>query len=117
MAQKADFGGTARLYAVGFSIGSKGYIGKADVPRDFWEYDPTTNTWVQEANFPAGEEHWSATGFNIGTKGYLGLVGSNGYLLDFFEFNPATHTWTAIAGFGGEPRCCHVSFSIGNKDM
>ena len=25
--QKADFGGTARLDAVGFSIGSKGYIG------------------------------------------------------------------------------------------
>ena len=25
--QKADFGGTARYYAVGFSIGSKGYIG------------------------------------------------------------------------------------------
>ena len=25
--QKADFGGTARYGAVGFSIGSKGYIG------------------------------------------------------------------------------------------
>ena len=25
--QKADFGGTARAVAVGFSIGSKGYIG------------------------------------------------------------------------------------------
>ena len=25
--QKADFGGTARYCAVGFSIGSKGYIG------------------------------------------------------------------------------------------
>ncbi len=53
--QKADFGGTARYDAVGFSIGSKGYIGTGfsgsytpfnSVPtKDFWEYDPSTNTW------------------------------------------------------------------------
>ena len=41
--QKADFGGTARNAAVGFSIGSKGYIGTGydgSYCKDFWEYDP-----------------------------------------------------------------------------
>ena len=43
--QKADFGDTARIYAVGFSIGSKGYIGTGEVvgggyTKDFWEYMP-----------------------------------------------------------------------------
>jgi hypothetical protein len=51
--QKADFGGTARLFAVGFSIGSKGYIGTGIigsappgiiVTKDFWEYDPGSCT-------------------------------------------------------------------------
>jgi len=45
--QKADFGGTAREQAVGFFIGSKGYIGTGwdgiNVYKDFWEYDPATN--------------------------------------------------------------------------
>ena len=42
--QKADFGGTARFFATGFSIGSKGYIGTGwDLVvnyKDFWEYTP-----------------------------------------------------------------------------
>ena len=39
--QKADLGGTARRGAVGFSTGSKGYIGTAwNITKDFWEYDP-----------------------------------------------------------------------------
>jgi len=44
-AQKTDLGGTARNEAVGFSIGSKGYIGTGNVSnngtsfsKDFWEY-------------------------------------------------------------------------------
>jgi len=41
--QKTDFGGTVRQGAVGFSIGSKGYIGTGydgnySYYKDFWEY-------------------------------------------------------------------------------
>ncbi|MBL0184035.1 MAG: hypothetical protein IPP96_17830 [Chitinophagaceae bacterium] len=52
--QKADFGGVARQNAVGFSIGSKGYIGTGRNPaylKDFWEYDPTANNWSQKTDF------------------------------------------------------------------
>ena len=38
--QKADFGGVARFTAVGFSIGSKGYVGTGSLQKDFWEYTP-----------------------------------------------------------------------------
>jgi len=52
--QKADFGGTARFEAVGFSIESKGYIGTGNdgssYLKDFWEYDPAANTWTQKAD-------------------------------------------------------------------
>ena len=43
--QKADYGGTGRKNAVGFYIGSKGYIGTGwdgmgdSYDKDFWEYD------------------------------------------------------------------------------
>ena len=54
--QKANFGGGARTGAVGFSIGTKGYVGTGidanDLLRkDFWEYDPVTNKWTRKANF------------------------------------------------------------------
>jgi len=75
--RKADFGGTARYYATGFSIGAKGYIGTGaeggggPYTKDFWEYDPTTNTWTRKADF-GGTARYGAGGFSIGTKGYLG---------------------------------------------
>ncbi|MCX5849701.1 MAG: hypothetical protein NTW65_09645 [Deltaproteobacteria bacterium] len=55
--QKADFGGTARGFAVGFSIGNKGYIGggvSTAWNNDFWEYDPANDTWTQKADFGGG---------------------------------------------------------------
>ena len=72
--QKADFGGTARYGAVGFSIGSKGYIGTGydgSYIKDFWEYDPAANTWTQKADF-GGTARYGAVGFSIGSKGYIG---------------------------------------------
>ena len=53
--QKADFGGPGRLYAVGFTIAGKGYVGTGQSGafpnytyyKDFWEYDPNSNTWTR----------------------------------------------------------------------
>jgi hypothetical protein len=42
--QKADFGGTGRYYAIGFSISGKGYLGtgytSGGFVKDFWEFTP-----------------------------------------------------------------------------
>ncbi|MBP9083832.1 MAG: T9SS type A sorting domain-containing protein [Bacteroidia bacterium] len=121
--QKAHFGGTARWGAVGFSMGSKGYLGTGfsnDVAteyKDFWEYDPALNTWTQKADFGGTARH-SAVGFSIGSKGYLGTGSSNIYpytFKDFWEYDPALNTWTQKAGFGGTARYLAVGFSIVGK--
>jgi len=119
--QKADFGGTARCFAVGFSIGNKGYIGTGGSSvslKDFWEYNPTNNTWTQKADL-GGVNRACAVGFGIGAKGYLGT--GNRYvdnvlinLQDFWEYDPANDTWVQAADFPA-PRYAAVGFSVGAK--
>ena len=121
--QKADLGGMARSGVVGFSIGSKGYIGTGILElgygytKEFWEYDPAANTWTQKADF-GGTARDGAVGFSIGSKGYIGtgMDGSSPYYKkDFWEYDPAANTWTQKADFGGTARTDAVGFSIGSK--
>jgi len=127
--RKADFGGGIRYGAVGFSIGSIGYIGGGsngendidnDNDNDFWAYNPIADTWTRKADCGdfAGGTPYNAVGFSIGNKGYIG-TGSDGwpraYLKDFWEYDPATNTWTKKADFGGTGRMAAVGFSIGNR--
>lgn len=114
---KADFMGTARKYATGFSIGSKGYIGTGNdgaYKKDFWEYDPTTNAWTQKANF-GGTARKGATSFSIGNKGYIGTGYNGKYQKDFWEYNPTTNVWTKKAEFKGAARTSAAGFSVGAK--
>ncbi|NOU37663.1 MAG: hypothetical protein HOO89_03050 [Ferruginibacter sp.] len=117
--QKANFGGAVRYGAVGFTIGTKGYIGTGqDVDsykNDFWEYNPSSNTWVQKANF-AGAARSYAVGISIGTKGYVGTGNSTiGRQNDFWEYDPNTNTWLQKANFGGTERYSAVGFAFGSK--
>lgn len=112
--KKADFAGGNRVYAVGFAIGDRGYVGLGydnSSKRDFWEYNPTSNTWTKKADFP-GETRLDAVGFSIGNNGYVGLGSSK---KDFWQYNPYANTWTQMADFEGEARVSAVGFSIGNK--
>src|SRR5436190_3572863 len=115
--QKADFGGAARSGAVGFSIGSKGYIGTgADsgfvFQKDFWEYDPATHAWTQKADF-GGEGRWRAVGFSIGSKGYIDS--SSGVYSDSWEYDRDTNAKTQKADYGGIVRSEAVGFAIGSN--
>jgi gliding motility-associated-like protein len=117
--QKADFGGSARRLAVGFAIGTKGYIGTGDdgsVKNDFWEYDPVGNTWSIKANF-VGAARNNAVGFAIGTKGYIGtgVDGSANFLNDFYEYDQTSNTWLARAALPAAGRNAAVGFAIGTK--
>jgi hypothetical protein len=118
--QKDNFGGGGRTFAVGFCIGTKGYIGTGNAGvgayyNDFWEYDPITNAWSQKANF-GGASRSAAVGFSIGTKGYIG-TGTNGssFFNDFWEYDPSSNIWTQKANLSGPPRSFAVGFCIGNK--
>ena len=127
--QKTDFEGGERESAVGFSIGDKGYIGtglnydgsllKRSEYKDFWEYDPASNSWTKKADFPGGVR-FDAVGFSIGNKGYFGMGSDNGMIgerdkTDFWEYDPVSDSWTKKADFPGGKRSGVVGFSIGNK--
>ena len=115
----SDFEGVARIDAVAFSIGNKGYVGTGydgyERLKDFWEYDVERNTWTQKADFP-GVPRNGAIGFATDTMGYIG-TGYDGVnrLKDFWEFNPDSNKWFQRADFEGFARYGAIAFSINNK--
>ncbi len=114
---KSNFGGSERYGAVGFSIGTKGYMGTGWAgarTKDFWEYDPASDTWTQKADF-AGKARVFASGFSIGTKGYVGCGDDSTITKDFFEFDPSANNWTQKADFAGIARKGAVGLSILGK--
>ena len=115
--QKADFGGTSRNYATGFSIGNKGYICFGSyTENDFWEWDQNTNVWTKKAGLP-GTARANTIGFSIGTKGYIGTGGGfNGvFYNDFWEWDQTNNVWTQKANYGGMAIVGAVGFAIGSK--
>ena len=123
--QKNNIPASGRFNAVGFSIGTKGYIGTGSSAaagpfyNDFWEWDQATNVWTQRADFAGGPRAY-AVGFSIGAKGYIG-TGYNGMeQKDFWEWdgNPSSPTfnqWKQKTDFGGLRRSWAVGLSIGTR--
>jgi len=118
--RKADFGGSARVSAVGFSSQGKGYITTGidsfgNYKDDIWSYNPSTNSWQKKSDFK-GSGRQRAVGFAIGKYGYIGTGGSsNKRYKDFWKYNVITDSWTQIANFNGGKRTKATAFSIGSK--
>ena len=99
--KKANFGGVGRHRAVGISIANKGYMGLGHVNgtgvdisyKDWWQYDPASDTWTQKANFPVNNH--GAVSFATSTRGYVG--GGSSLSNEFYEYNPVTNSWSPIA--------------------
>ncbi len=128
--QVATLPGSQRRNAVGFAIGNLGYVGigintasaadlGATILNDFWEYDPTLNSWTVKAIFPGGTGSglYFSTGFSIDTKGYVcgGKRGPNSYVSEFWEYKQSLDTWVQLPNFPGGVRYQLASFSIGFK--
>ena len=121
--QAASLPWRIRTAAVGFAIGSKGYIGGGvyDDPywgeqylQDFWQYDPSSNTWVQKASIPV--PMWGAASFVIGTQAYVCTgASSGGQLSSLYRYDQASDTWTRLADFPGGARNSAVGISIGQE--
>ena len=107
--QKASITG-ARGFAVGFSIGTKGYIGCGMGVTDFWEWDQPTDTWTQKTSCPVNRQQ--GTAFALNGKGYFS-TGSN--LNDLWEYDPVSNTWAAKANLPGPGRVDATSFVICDK--
>lgn len=93
--------GGGRELCTGFSIGNNGYFGTGSMDgtiyNDFYEYNPSNNTWTQKANVPVAR--LGAVGLAINGKGYIGL-GANGTgatFRDMYRYTPATDTWDTMA--------------------
>lgn len=108
--QKSNFGGVGRHRSFGISIGNKGYIGTGHVNgtgtnisyKDWWQYDPATNSWTQKADYPV--PNYGVVGWGSATRGYAG--GGVAYTNQMHEYNPVANTWTPIA---------NCPFNIGEK--
>lgn len=121
--QKANFSGTPRNGSCIFSIGGKGYIGIGtdsypvyNFKNDFWEYDPSADSWTQKASFP-GTARYTPIYFSLGSKGYVGTGWNqvNPLFNDMWQYDQPTNTWTQKANFPGPQRQGGMGFTIGNK--
>lgn len=99
-ASTANYG---RSEGVGFSIGSVGYIGAGydgtNYMRDFWKYDPSSDSWTQVANL-TGTGRYGAYAFALNNKGYVGGGNDGNYLNDVYEYDPTSDAWTTIPSIG-----------------
>lgn len=120
---KAAFPGNSGLgtyYSVGFSLLGNGYFfcgkdGPSNYSDNLWEYNPTTNTWLQKMDLP-GPKRYGAVAFTIGNYAYCGTGTDENILTnDFYRYDPATNTWLILANFPGTGRFSGSSFTIGSK--
>lgn len=118
--QKAQFGGPARHRCAAFAVGNKGYIGGGHINsgvsvwhKDWWQYDPGSDSWTQIADFGGGERYHS-TAFGIGEFGYVGLGENNldEYTKDFWKYIPQINIWVPLADFPGTERRGATCFVI-----
>jgi N-acetylneuraminic acid mutarotase len=122
--EKAPFPGVGRANAIGFFLNNKIYVGmgtnydrnsKSDTYTDFYEYDPTTNTWAKKEDF-AGPGRDQPVYFSIGNKGYMGTGNIDPFtasvVKDFWEYDPSVNKWSKKASLIGEARCRAISFAV-----
>jgi hypothetical protein len=87
-AVRASFPGQKRSAAHGFAINSAAYLGfganSNGFLNDFWKYNPSSNTWTQQASWPGTfTERNDFGGFSLGNTGYI----VKGELAEFWRFS------------------------------
>lgn len=111
-----------RAAGTGFSIGNKGYLFGGAIPdkteKDFWEYNPSSNNWVEKPN--PGLYLEFGISMVINNKAYVGIgsyrVAGVRYLTnEFWEYDPNNNIWTKKTDFPGTPRHAGIGLGVGNK--
>lgn len=113
--QKATYHGKARVRAIAATVNGKAYVGlgfdlslslynSAAFLKDFWCYDPQTNTWVQKADFPSIHTNACAS-FVFNNCIYAGFgFDGNGFSHELWKYNPDQNSWVKLNGFPGPQR-------------
>ncbi len=108
--KRKDVPGAARANMAGFASSGKDYVvfgangggsNEADYPERSatYQYDPTTDTWTRQADFPGVPR-----GANFTNKEYNGIAltfngrpfvggGTGAGFRDWYEYKPATNAW------------------------
>ncbi len=98
---KHAFPGLDRISGTAIAINGKGYVGlgfgvtgnPTDL-KDWWQYDPATDSWTQKNNF-GGEAREQAAGFSIDGRGYVVLGTHNGTnFKTVWQYDPTADSWT-----------------------
>jgi len=80
-----------RTYGTAFTLGSKAYVGlgyNGGVRTDFWEYDPTSDSWTNKTDFE-GSARQNAVSFVVKDQAYVATGRSgNYYYSDIWQFKP-----------------------------
>lgn len=116
--KKTSIGGTGRHRGIGGNAYQFGYMGLghvngagADISfRDWWQYNPATDSWTQKSDFPVANH--GAVCFNLNDRVYVG--GGSSLTNEFYAFNPLLNQWTPIANCPLSPGDVQ-GFSAGNK--
>jgi len=119
---KSSLTGFARMAGAGFSIGNKGYVGIGtdfsavqSQLKDFWEYDPATDSYSQIADYPGGGVN-GAGAFSIGDKGYVSCGAGNGnFYNDLWCYDTLSNSWSQKSSLPGQVRSYTLGFSVSGK--
>lgn len=92
----------SKSQAVSFSLLGRIYVGlgtdgSGNYSNDLWEYNPSTDTWTQKADFP-GLSRIGGASFSLNNKGYVfaGTDGASNFR-DLWEYDPIFDVWTQKA--------------------
>lgn len=111
--QMANFPVEGRGGHMAFSIGNFGYWAGGDdgttTYKDLWQYNPTTDSWIQKSDMPTART--KGVSFTLNGLGYVCLGSDN----SLFAYKPGTNEWMEKAPFPGTWREGYVSFVIGNS--
>jgi N-acetylneuraminic acid mutarotase len=121
--QKDSIPGVGREQAIGFSLGSRGYIGTGYdgtvLLKDFYEYDAGANQWTRKSDF-VGSARYGAVGFSIDSSaGYI-VAGYDGNgRNDMYKYIPSQgaspDSWISNMPSLGKKAVSATSFVIGPK--
>jgi N-acetylneuraminic acid mutarotase len=112
-----------------FVINDKGYvcagIENNTACSDFFEYDPSSDTWSQKRSISnISDESFddnytiirnNAVAFVIDDKGYVATGTNNGLKSDAWEYDPIEDLWIQRTNFEGSTRIGAVAFSTSDN--
>jgi len=112
------FPGGARDDGVAFSVQGVGIAGSGrdaefNYRKDFYKYDPSSNSWSQIPDIP-GEPRQYTGRFVIADTGYVVCgVSPNNHLNEVWGYCPSANEWDQKASLPAEGRASPIAFSIG----